>query len=145
MTDEQFWSKVDKTGECWLWTRGLNNDGYGTFKGMGAHCYAYTITKGTIPKGMLVCHTCDNPPCVNPSHLWLGTHKENAADAKKKGRLHSGDQKSAAKLSRVQVAEIRQRWAEGNTSLRRLGAEYGVSHVAILLLLQGKTWADGEK
>ena len=86
----RFWSKVDKTGSCWVWTARCDKDGYGQFDGKQAHRTIYSWEIGEIPVGLLVCHSCDNPPCVNPSHLWLGTAKDNAQDRENKGRnVHS--------------------------------------------------------
>lgn len=92
-TDELFWAKVDRRGpdECWEWTAARSPNGYGRFKpkGMGqktASRWSYEMHVGPIPDGMQVCHTCDNPPCVNPAHLWLGDHAANAADRDAKGR-----------------------------------------------------------
>lgn len=95
--EEKFWSKVSKTDGCWLWTgsRSGNNKRpeslYGSFylgsgKKIRAHRYSYEISKGSIPEGMLVCHSCDTPLCVNPDHLWLGTSADNNKDCLDKGR-----------------------------------------------------------
>ena len=86
-----FWSKVDVGLGCWEWSRERNDRGYGvTFVSSGrtlyAHRVAYALTQGPIPAGMVVMHSCDNPPCCNPSHLNLGTHAENAQDMYHKGR-----------------------------------------------------------
>ena len=85
---EHFWSRVEKTSSCWLWTGYKGRYGYLTFNGerMSAHRLAYTLTKGAIPNGKVVMHTCDNTLCVNPNHLELGSQQDNIADMIKKGR-----------------------------------------------------------
>lgn len=83
---ERFFSKVKKTETCWLWTGCTNQYGYGRMankhhkSGIAAHRLSYTIHKGEIPKGLFICHTCDNPKCVNPDHLYAGTMKQNMKD-----------------------------------------------------------------
>ncbi len=93
---ERFWAKVDKTSECWTWTAATFGPGrYGCFvaiirgiKTTSAHRASYLLSVGDIPIGMEVCHRCDNPPCVRPEHLFLGTRKDNAMDSSKKGRTN---------------------------------------------------------
>ena len=94
--EERFRRQTDRTGECWLW-RGALHDGYpyGTFNaGRGrivrAHRFAYEMESGPIPKGLYVLHTCDEPRCVRPSHLWLGTQADNMHDRDRKGRARRG-------------------------------------------------------
>jgi hypothetical protein len=84
-----FWPKVRKTRKgCWLWVGPKNTDGYGIGPRMQpAHRISFELTKGPIPEGELVLHTCDNPPCVRPDHLKVGSHYENLLDAYRKGRL----------------------------------------------------------
>lgn len=87
---DRFWSKVDKSGDCWIWTGSLNR-GYGQFhptsiSTVRATHYAWMLSGGTIPVGMCLCHRCDNPSCVNPDHLWIGTRGENNRDKMLKGR-----------------------------------------------------------
>lgn len=92
--ESRFWSKVDKSGDCWVWVAGKWSSnpklGYGQFWKDGsmhkAYRVAWELTHGPIPPGAHVMHVCDNPPCVNPEHLVLGTHGANMADKKRKGR-----------------------------------------------------------
>lgn len=97
MTDaERFWAKVDLSGECWVWTGsragGTKVGGYGRFylhgRVMPAHRRAWELTSGPIADGLLVLHRCDNPPCVRPDHLFLGSYRDNMLDASAKNRIH---------------------------------------------------------
>lgn len=104
---ERFYSRINKTDGCWLWTAGLSDKGYGVLsvnnKSIGAHRISYEIHNGPIPKGMFVCHACDNPPCVNPEHLFLGTNSDNIKDALKKGLLKIPEKKPFCKRGHAMV------------------------------------------
>jgi len=92
-TPERFWTlvkKSDNPNDCWEWQGGKDKDGYGRYNmkptRYGAHRLSYMWTKGPIPPGMVVCHSCDNPGCVNPDHLWVGTQQDNVKDMDQKNR-----------------------------------------------------------
>lgn len=115
----RFWAKVDKSGECWEWTGAKNRAGYGMLKAGAAngsntiaHRYSWTLVNGEIPDGLKILHKCDNPGCVRPSHLFLGTQKDNVHDMIAKGRdtaikEQKGEKHPRAKLTNSQVDEIR--------------------------------------
>lgn len=130
---EQFWAKVSKTGTCWLWTGKRYAKGYGCVarydRGLLAHRIAYEYANGPIPLGLLVRHTCDNPPCVNPSHLILGTQADNLNDAIDRNRFRT-------KLSAEMVAEIRA--AGEKRSYNDLASAYNVSKALIYQIVKGR-------
>jgi len=89
--EERFWAKVQKTLSCWLWMGKPRNEwGYGQMRVNGKkeypHRFSYILHNGSIPDGLVVCHSCDNPACVNPNHMFLGTHEDNMRDMRAKGR-----------------------------------------------------------
>lgn len=108
-TIDRFWSKVNKTEMCWLWT-GNRSQGYGKLSVLGesirAHRYSYILHFGAIPQGMLVCHRCDNPACVRPDHLFLGTSSDNAKDAYHKGRLNILEVSKATQYKKKRTEDI---------------------------------------
>lgn len=134
---ETFFEKKE-TG-CWLWKGALTPSGYGVFQIMydtfRAHRVAWTIANGPIPDGMCVCHTCDNPACVRPDHLWLGTVSDNNQDKAKKGRVKTGWNK----LNEQSVREIRQKAVAG-AKQSVLAAEYGVTATQIHWVVRRKVW-----
>jgi hypothetical protein len=145
---ERFWSKVDVRGEneCWEW-QAANDWHYGHIrvgnKMEKAHRVAWRIACGEIPEGMCVLHRCDNPSCVNPAHLFLGTYADNNADMAMKGRHGDfrGERNGSSKLIRDQVLEIRCLAAQGKVSQREIGEMFGVSKGAIGRILRHQTWA----
>jgi hypothetical protein len=163
---ERFWPKVDRSGDCWLWTAGKAGKGYGVLmvgsrrdgnKRMAyAHRVSYEMARGPIPPGMLVRHSCDTPACVNPAHLSLGKHLDNSRDAVERGRTTAGDRHPwranpalirkgerhhGAKLTDQQVREIRERYAAGDISQRQLGAEYGIQQGAVSAIIRRAKWS----
>lgn len=146
---DRFWRKVRKGGpaECWEWTASrVASGGYGQFnldgKPVRAHRLSWELANGPVPAGLQVCHTCDNPPCVNPRHLFLGTIKENAHDRDRKGRARPGwvpgSKNGCAKLTEAQVVDIRAR--AFNETYQSLATEFGVSRTLISMIVSRKQW-----
>ncbi len=132
---------------CILWIGKLNTHGYGMIgeggskgKGLSAHRYAWERANGPIANGLLVLHRCDNPPCINPDHLFLGDHADNMADKVAKGRQQKGEQCPIARLTAALVRELRKRYLAGGISYKALAAEYGFSTNAVCCAVRGVTW-----
>lgn len=146
-TPERFWSKVRRGEGCWTWLASTSPRGYGNIRWRGrkhrANRIAWELERGPVPEGMFVCHSCDNPSCVNPDHLFLGTAKDNAQDRTQKGRNRScrGETHGMVKLTSQQVLEIRQRWAAGPPNQRLLAQEYGVCRPLISMIVHRRIWA----
>lgn len=148
--EERFWSKVDKSGDCWIWTGACDSKGYGHLSAGGAGGktikaarLAYELTYGPVPEGMSVLHRCDNPVCVNPAHLFTGTQADNLQDMTLKGRRryreHKGSENGRAKLSESQVFEIRKRAAAGEPR-SVLAKEYSMCWTTIDGIVAGRLW-----
>jgi hypothetical protein len=107
-----------------------------------AHRVSWTLHNGAIPNGLHVLHHCDNPQCVNPAHLWLGTNADNMRDMIRKGRgnVAGGEDHGSAKLTEKQVIEIRERYAAGNITQHELGNEYGISKQTIGEIIRREIW-----
>ena len=140
---DRFFRKIEinKGNGCWEWTASITWCGYGHIKLFGnklimAHRASWIIHNGEIPKGKFVLHKCDNRKCVNPSHLWLGTNKENIIDAHKKGRLWS-------KLKKEDVDIIRKRYKETNIQQWKLAEEFNVDQGLISKIINNKIWIYG--
>jgi hypothetical protein len=169
--ESRLFARIATSGECWLWQSRTNAKGYGEFKVAGktrrAHRIAWELVAGPIPDGLYVCHTCDNPACCRNDdegwyevngirrprrgHLYLGTHADNEADKRAKGRgsrgnhTHPerrarGESQGSAKLTTEKVVRIREQFAGGGISKRALAREYGVCRRTIRLIIQGSAW-----
>lgn len=145
---DEYTTPVTESG-CIIWLKAISKKGYGraTFNGrvVPAHRVSYILSEGEIPDGMIVCHSCDIPSCVNPNHLFLGTHKDNAQDAIKKGRHtcqnREGKEWPTAKLKDWQALEI----INSNESTGVLAEKYGLCARSIRRIKTGLTWKHLQK
>ena len=143
----RFWSKVDKSKEngCWEWTGACSGFGHGNFvisrRNLGAHRVSWEIARGRIPDGVCVLHRCDNPPCVNPAHLFLGTKFDNARDRHSKGRDgdHRGSMNGRSKVKEHDAALILF-LATCGAKRSRLAAMFGLSISSVDDICSGRTW-----
>lgn len=159
--EERFWEKVDRSGgpdACWEWQAYRSKPGYGYFKVDGcvshAHRIAWSLSNSSSPQGLCVCHRCDNPPCCNPAHLFLGTLADNNADMVAKGRnvvvtgdrhgsrLHPerrprGERHWKARFTDDTIAEIRRVYEATRVSQRKLARQYGISYSHMSAILCG--------
>lgn len=149
---ERFWDYVEKTDGCWLWNGTRTSAGYGQVRFIPgprnpfevAHRIAWKLTHGEIPDGLYVCHRCDNPPCVRPDHLFLGTPRDNAMDCinKRRHRPARGEAKvSQVKFRNEDVVDIRARYQAGGVTMQDLADEFSVSLTTIFNVIQRKRWA----
>lgn len=136
---ERFWSKVDRSPDCWVWTGAVNDrnrPSYGRIRIDGRTRYTHRLSwemhHGPVPAGMEVCHTCDNPPCVRPDHLFLGTTSDNQQDACRKGR-------NRRRLNPGAVLIIRELADRGVTG-RAMAPVFGVSEQTISMIVRRRTW-----
>ena len=140
----KFFEKVKKTETCWLWTGATSESGYGAFgyrgKWMRANRVSFLIHKGEIPEEMLVCHSCDNPQCVNPDHLFLGTPTDNMNDMIKKGRSKfqpKGEKNTACKLTDKQVLEIKE-MRKNKIAAKEIAKKFNISADYVYEISYGK-------
>ena len=146
--ERRFWSKVQrKAAGCWEWTAYTNACGYGTLmvnrRGTLAHRFSYELHREPIPEGLCVCHHCDNPSCVNPEHLFLGTPADNVADmvAKNRQQRLRGEKSGFVKLGREDVLAIREEYAEGNVYQKDLARKHGIAQQQVSRIIGRKNWA----
>ena len=148
-SEYSFWKRVDikDTGECWEWLGYINTDGYGSFhwidtkQNLNAHRFSWILHFGDIEPGYEVCHHCDNPSCVNPKHLFLGTHQDNINDMWEKGRANprKGENHPKAKLSKKDVLEI-QKLLQTEMTHKQIGDLFGISRFTIGDINTGRSW-----
>lgn len=151
---ERFWAKVQITDGCWLWTAGRNKGGYGQIGKGGriagpilAHVASWILHYGQIPGGLFVLHHCDNPPCVRPDHLWLGTIKDNVDDSIAKGRSspppindNRGERHGMHKLTELAVIQIRELYQPGIVRQQDIADMFGVSRRCVAMVIHNQRW-----
>lgn len=150
--EELFWSRIGKAGkdECWEWTARRNGDGYGTIwfdgRDQGAHRIMWQLTYGEVPEGKYICHHCDNPPCVNPGHLYIGNAQTNADDRESRSRSgkhkRCGENNANSKLTWAQVREIRALYATGEWTQTKLAERFDALQVNISRVVNHKSWKE---
>lgn len=154
--DNWLWPRVKKSDGCWFWLGSRDQKGYGKVQFQGqksvVHRVVYELLVGPVPDGFQVCHHCDNPPCCNPAHLFVGTNQDNVRDSFNKGRREGYDlahylqcnpqkrQVRRKKLTAAQVAIIRSRAASLNICQAELARAFGVTPNTIMRAVHGKTW-----
>ena len=144
----RFWSLVKKTGEddgCWEWQASRSGFGHGQFfiqgRGViGAHRFAYELSNGPIPDGLHCRHRCDNPPCCNPRHLFIGTALDNILDCVNKGRNARGESSGNSKLTEAEVAAIRKAYATGRWTQAQIAEHVGVSPSTVSQIVRREGW-----
>lgn len=149
---DEFWARVSKSdelGACWIYNGYCSSNGYGRVRYGGKKQYVHRLSwelakSTTIPKGMHVCHTCDNRTCVNPAHLFLGTNADNHADKIAKGRQARGDGHGLRKVTEEQVLEMR-RLARSGVSQSELVKTYGLSSTQVCRIVRGSRWKHLDK
>lgn len=137
--------KVGDTAECWIWQGQMSNRrGYGRMricgKNKGAHRISYEIHHGPIKPGLMICHSCDNPKCVNPHHLFQGTSRDNKLDCTSKMRHAYGDKSPNAVLTEDAVREIKAAYKAGTLNQREAARKHGVSWGLIGHIVHGRAW-----
>lgn len=148
--EERYEKLIDRSNKngCHIWIGNRNNKmGYGRFRVQNrlelAHRFGYELKYGKIPVGYMVLHKCDNPPCQNSKHWFIGTAKDNMTDMIKKGRGNKarGEQNNLSKLTEKQVIEIRKRYISEKITHRKLASEYGVTHSTIGDIIRKNIWS----
>jgi hypothetical protein len=156
-SEVRFWSRLERSpGGCWVWPGATKVEGYGygniKFNNVyyGTHRLAYILAVGPVPAGLFVLHSCDNPPCCRPDHLFLGTNYDNVQDMVRKGRqargpaarehVNVGEQVGSSKLHEPDIVAIRRKFAAGGITMKELGDEYRVNATNIFHIVHRRTW-----
>lgn len=146
MISERFWKKVEKTAGCWRWMGAKNDCGYGKLgvflTEIYAHRMAMYLTGTVIPPGLFACHKCDNPSCVNPGHIFIGSNTDNMLDCAKKGRMRRavGEKVPRARFTSEQIMGIRSAYKRNLFGYLKIAKIFGVSSGCIRGIIQRKTW-----
>jgi len=139
-TERIFRASEPSENGCWIWQGTIQGAGYGQIgwknKLYSAHKFSYESFIAKVPKGMFVCHTCDNPLCVNPLHLFIGTPKQNSQDAVRKKRIAHGERQGASKLTENQVRAIR----KDPRTQQEIADEYGIDRTNVSQIKLRKSW-----
>lgn len=138
----RFWQKVDKSAgpnQCWTWLACCDRKGYGIFDNHKAHRISWEIINGPIPEGMFVCHHCDNPPCVNVRHLFIGNNFDNMQDRKAKGRYAVAELHPRTHLTNENVREIRERCSNGEAQ-RAVAKRFNISQRSVGRIVHYQFW-----
>lgn len=129
--------------ECWGWSGRKNGSGYCLIDHAGrpqlAHRMSYLLHTGTAPSELIVCHSCDNPECTNPSHLWLGSHQDNMTDASVKGRMSGGPRGSQVNTSKLSEADVLHIYSSSEPG-PQIAAKYGITKEAVYAIRSRKNW-----
>jgi hypothetical protein len=149
--DKRYWAKVVKSRGCWGWKAATNATGYGVIgagrptpqRALLAHRVSWELHFGPIPAGMFVCHRCDNPPCSNPAHLFLGTQSDNMGDAARKGRTQRGERSSRALMTEAVVRRMRRMRAAGQRPCD-IARTTGFKYQTVLAAVNGQSWCHVE-
>lgn len=135
--------KINKNG-CFIYTGKVDKDGYPSFsylnKFIRGNQLSWILMNGEIPNGMCVCHTCDDPRCINPAHLFLGTNKENTADRNEKNRQARGQKQAFCKLTQEKVILMREDYFQKGKTLKTISTEFGVCPATAREAIQGINW-----
>lgn len=147
-TIKRLWARVAKGPGCWEWQGCRTVKGYGrmNFRVDGnlhqvyVHRMVWELERGEIPDGLSLCHHCDNPRCVRPDHIFVGTNSDNVRDGFSKGRFPAGESSKLSKLTESQVVRIRLALVRGHLTQREIAAQFGIGQQNVSAIKRGKSW-----